>query len=68
MTHDEYNEKIKYLRERLDQISKRTEQMGLAGSARADNPEFNKLMDEFDALVKKSDQITTEMVKAVRLK
>lgn len=67
MTHDEYNEKIKHLRDRLEQISKRTEQMGLAGSGNADNPELNKLMAEFDVLVKKSDKIITEMLKTVGL-
>lgn len=67
MTHDEYNKKIKYLRARLEQISKRTEQMGLAGCGKADNPEFNNLMSEFDELVKKSEEITTEMLKVVGL-
>jgi len=67
MNNDQYNKKILIINERLKQISERTEQMAHANSANTDNPNFNDMMNEFDALVKKSDEITTEMLKVVGL-
>ena len=63
MTNDEYNEKITTINKKLAQISERTYQMAQVHSAHSNNPEFVSLMNEFDNLVKCSNELTEKILK-----
>lgn len=63
MTHEEWVTRIKYNNERLAQISERTGQMAIAGSANTENPTFVALMTQFDDLIARTDELTRIMLK-----
>ncbi len=63
MTYDEYQKRIKQINLRLEQMSKRTSEMARFHAAHTDNPDFATLMDEFDNLINRSEELTTEMLK-----
>ena len=61
MTHEELNRSLTTINLRLAEISKRTENMGISGSAHTDNPEFVRLMTKFNELIEDSDKVTEKM-------
>ncbi len=62
MNHEQYQEKITNINIKLSTISERTLKMAFVRSANIDNPEFLSLMNQFDELVKASDELTEKMI------
>lgn len=65
MTFDQYQEAMNRINERLTHISARTGRMAMVGSAKPDNPEFVELMQQFDALVNRTDELIDKMEKSL---
>jgi len=63
MTHEEYQQRITQINLRCEQISKRTSDMALCHATHTDNPTFVALMNEFDNLINRSEELTSEMLK-----
>lgn len=51
MTLDEYNKQITHIYEELEQLSQKTAQQALAGSANTSNPLFNQIMERHAQLI-----------------
>jgi len=68
MDLDEYNNKMKIINERINQISELTAKMALIGQAEHSNPQFVILMEAFENLILEADKLIKSMTESIKNK